>query len=343
MSPNFMHCLINHLALHDRYLHRASEKARMAIRNRSQNEPSSTLTLLAAVWMPHRGDIDFDRRSKTRTVQELLAQAMLQNIDPCLILLNRMIASPSESDAAQVASQRQVIASHIAAVLRNIPTESRGGEQSRACLRKSLNLLACYAYRDFSNRSDGNKGDMIAITPGSRSVFRSRLLSCLSHTITQHIEVSQIAANLIHDINECKKDFGSGRILGLADKATQRLNETALQTLSILGNAENAKESKQAISQSITLLICLILLQVYGGEPDSVALLEDIIQIFTIKNQQRKIELVTSDFAVLTEVLLDLMSKQSLILRRTACQVFGSITSFVDQRALQSLYKVGKS
>ena len=340
LSTNCVGCFINHLALPDRYLHRAAQKSRKAVLQRSEEDHLSTVTVLTSLLTSQGGDINFDSRTKTKTIEPLLVQAAIHDAKACIALLDRLFAETSDDEGEEVEFSRQVLAGLVVTGLRGVPKEAQFLEQTRIYVRGVLCLLARYAYFDFSTETNDRTQGIVAPSQASRSIFRTRISSCLSHIISHHMSASHVAYNLICDIRDHEGHLRSGRILLSVDTKIKRSMARARQLLSDLNRAAPQRGACETISQSAILLLCLILLEVYNEDPDSVALMEDLLQVLEAKQTSEGNLEEFENSAVFVEILLSLLSKQSLLFRRTACQVFTLTTKLVDEQALQSMFNV---
>jgi DNA polymerase phi len=91
------------------------------------------------------------------------------------------------------------------------------------------------------------------------------------------------------------------------------------------------------ILEAITLLYHLALLQVHGGEPDAVSMVDDLNAYHDSLAEDDK-SFMGSD--ILVEVLLTFASKPSKFLRKISLQAFASFSAQITQEGLQSLIRV---
>ncbi|MCK8353442.1 DNA polymerase V family protein, partial [Erwinia amylovora] len=81
----------------------------------------------------------------------------------------------------------------------------------------------------------------------------------------------------------------------------------------------------------------LTLLQVYNGDADAVAILDDL----QVCNSSLKASAADSEvFDTLVEVLLTFLSKPGALYRKLAEQVFPSFTSQISATSLESLLEI---
>ena len=343
LSKNLLRCLANHLSESDRYLNRAAEKARKAILSRSVAEASSSQLLLEAFLASHLIGINFDVRTKTKTVEVLLTQAASANPNACIATLDASIADFTEGDEDDKQLGQNTLTNLIVSVFRVTQNEARCTKHWQTFVRKALELLGRYAYFPFIVDSNTVcNGQESNVSDSTRSLFRSRISSCLLHIIRQDKDAAQIIYTFTRDMNDCSSIANLGEHLLLKYTKSEKHLKHAFEILTEVNRGDSPDERNRSRSRAATLLLSLSILQVYNEEPDAASLLEDIIKIFHAGAERQPTELLAKDSAFLVEVLLTFVSKPSLLLRRTACEVFGSITDLLDEEGLEPMLKVSR-
>lgn len=123
-----------------------------------------------------------------------------------------------------------------------------------------------------------------------------------------------------------------------AEEAILEAVQASHQTLSKL-QKKSEKETLEGPSaiRAFILLFSLTLLQVYSGDEDAVALLDDLQVCYSsLKASAADSEV----FDTLVEVLLTFLSKPGALYRKLAEQVFPTFTSQISATSLESLLDI---
>ena len=337
-SKNFMRCLMNQLASPERYLHRTAERAKSSILARARSSPDVRPLILTALLMEPHGDINFDRTTKTKTVEYLLAYIDDTTLKQMLPLYDALILRPGVQDEKAVASTRIAAADQLVSAVRNLPSETI--EHDSESLSGSgvvlmvLSLLVKYAYFDLEDVPEGqNNKPSPLISQASRHMFRSRISSCLTHLTAQSKDPGLVPYHLMLVIRSREEESDSKGLLLVVDDTIREVIETTRKRMKEIA-LEVAKtpqdSSKGQYLRSLRLLYSLTLLQVYNEDAEAVSMLEEL----------NELENVQEGSATLVEVLLSFSSKPSQLFRRLSQQVFTACASFIDAVGLQSMFKV---
>ena len=337
-SKNFMRCLMNQLASPERYLHRTAERAKSSILARARSSPDVRFLILRALLMEPYGDINFDRTTKTKTVESLLAHIDNTTLKQMVPLYDALILRPGVRDEKAAASTRIAAADQLVFAVRNLPPENIEHDSeslwASGVVLMVLSLLIKYAYFDLENVPDGqNNKPSPLISQGSRQMFRSRISSCLTHLTAQSKDPGLVPYHLMLAIRRWEEESTSGGLLlvvndtirEVIESTWKRMKEIALEAVKAPQDS-----SKGQYLRSLRLLYSLTLLQVYNEDAEAVSMLEELVDM---KNVQE-------GSATLVEVLLSFSSKPSQLFRRLSQQVFTACASFVDEVGLQSMFKV---
>ena len=73
-SPNLMRTLINQSKKEDRFLHSAALAALSSVQLRAEQDDGTAVSIFVALTSKH-GSIEFDRITKTKTLDQILASA----------------------------------------------------------------------------------------------------------------------------------------------------------------------------------------------------------------------------------------------------------------------------
>lgn len=89
-TPNFMRCWINNLSSSDRYLHKAAGQIARSVQDIVKTNPAVGFTLLAALVGKH-GRPDFDRVTKTKTVESIMGSLSVEGIVEYVQYLQKVV------------------------------------------------------------------------------------------------------------------------------------------------------------------------------------------------------------------------------------------------------------
>ena len=337
-SKNFMRCLMNQLASPERYLHRTAERAKNSILARARSSPDVRPLILTALLMEPYGDLNFDRTTKTKTVESLLAHIDESTLKHMIPVYDALILRPGVQDEKGAASTRIAVADQLVSAVRNLPPENiEHDSESLSVVGVVLmvfSLLVKYAYYDLDDVQEGqNNKPSPPISQASRQMFRSRISSCLTHLTAQSKDPGLVPYHLMLVIRSREEGSDSGGLLLIVDGAIREVIETTRKmmkeiTLEVAKTPQDS--SKGQYLRSLRLLYSLTLLQVYNEDAEAVSMLEEL----------NDMENVQEGSATLVEILLSFSSKPSQLFRRLSQQVFTACASFIDEVGLRSMLKV---
>ncbi|KAI1780206.1 DNA polymerase phi-domain-containing protein [Hypoxylon cercidicola] len=316
-TRNLMKCLINQAAKEDRYLHRAALKSLQSIEKVVQTSPELLLPVLKELLGKY-GAYDFDQRTNTKTVENLLQWVTPANAKGVLKLLRDPAVVINDNVASEAERLRQVYASYMSklAIQAKSTPEDSDTKGATNVAEIGVNELAACAY----SLQPQFKPDL---SEKSREVFRKLLASTIGKVMRRRddaeylcnvlISVEPTAVNMSEEI---KTEQGS-----------------ALKAMRKLLKASKKSESKDAgASVGLALLYAITILQLYDGVPDAITILQDLERC---SEKMKSKEGGSSE--LLVEILLALVSRQSPMMRQISEQVFEAFTSQVSSEALELL------
>lgn len=346
-TKNFMRCLTNQLASPERYLHRTADRVTKAMVVRARTHPSVSSPILKALLTSPHGDVNFDKLTKTKTVETLLSQADNSTFEQLGAIYDELILRPGVQDEREAASKRLILADQLASAVRNMHIESKVQqlESTSQCviIRSFLSLLAKYAYFDLEKAPSGHDNRATPpISQASRQMFRSRISSCLTHLVAQTIiGPAYYPHHLISKLHGQGENPDFAPLLLEADDRVREVINTAwerLENVYVTGHSISPETSARDYFQSITLLYSLTLLQVYNEDPEAVIMLAELNNLF--KGKLRSKSSHEKNSSALMEILLSFISKPSQLFRRLAHQVFTACAANIDEKGLQSMITV---
>lgn len=284
------------------------------------------------------GDLNFDRTTKTKTVDSLLAHIDGLTLKQMIPIYDALILRPSVQDEKAAASTRITVADQLLSAVRGLPPEDSEHDPESlstvGAVFMVLPLLVKYAYFDLDDVSEGqNNKPSPPISQASRQMFRSRISSCLTHLTAQSKDPGLVPYHLTLVILSREEESDSGGSLLVVDDTIREVLETTRKRMKEI-TLEVAKtphdSSKGQYLRSLRLLYSLTLLQVYNEDAEAVSMLEEL----------NDMENVQEGSATLVEVLLSFSSRPSQLFRQLSQQVFTACASFIDEVGLQSMFKV---
>lgn len=327
-SHNFMRCLINQLSDPGRVLHKVALKtARRLI------ELAKTAPWIVPVCIPqlvlHNGSPNFDTLTKTKTVATLLLEADEAGLSDLVDFFTSVIRDPvpeeadADADQARAAEvRRRWAADQLVAVVR-----SNKSVKADDWLSKVVELFTAYGYFDVR---DKKQRPAVPVSPASQEMFRARLQGTLTHLIGKS-EGARWPCRAVMRIEELQAEEKKYALAIELDPAIAEAVRKAIKTLHRIQKKSSTDEQQQ----SFELLYALVILQIYNGEPDAMDLLEELQLIYRkLKSSADDDEDEIEPGAVLLEVLLSFMSKESKLFRTLARTVF---TTFLDTIAVSGL------
>jgi DNA polymerase phi len=236
-SPNLMRTLINQSKKDDRFLHSAALAALQLVQSKVQQEPTSALPIFIALTSKN-GSIDFDKITKTKTLEQILLSADDAALRKIVRHLNSLILRPESEDQTAADSRRQVIADlllntikhykHYEEILDDIAEQD-------GWLRKMLEVFVEYAYFVPSQSAKTSKVPLPPLGARSRQMFQERLSSCLTKLLDIDVGSRSTFALMIVGMIRAKSE--SSKSLDLAFKADESVTKTlekACKTLDVI-------------------------------------------------------------------------------------------------------------
>ena len=328
-SPNFMRCLMNQLMSSERLLHEAAEKSVKALLARARIDTTSGVTILHSLLAGPNGRLDFDKYTKSQTIEALLSSLPLSSYNDVLTLFDEQMLHSGHQAEKQDSAQRLAAADHLVQAVRRVQTDGFNGDPAddeMSWIHDVLKLLGKFAYVNPESSSSTNPS--LQVSQSLRQSMRDRVSSCLLHLFTKPVYASYFAHYFVNWVNDAPSllDFDA-RVQGVMSQA-----QVILDKLSLKSESQTIESPKGSRCLSMTLLYSLSMLQVYNDDPEAVAILDDLN-----RSQDKTTDGESAD---LVEILLSFASKPSQLFRRLCQQVFFSYISDIGEHGLQSMVKV---
>ncbi|KAI9367618.1 DNA polymerase phi-domain-containing protein [Aspergillus egyptiacus] len=333
-TKNLVRCLMNQLAVEDRYLHRMAVKAAKSIQARVLKEPEFAAASVKGL-MGSAGSVNFDQVTKTKTVEKIISEANLDAVNQMLPLFEKLVASPGTSESKAAASSRQVLAGLLLSMVRARATATDAAEEaSEAALERILLIFARFAYF-----TSDDKDIQPPVIQQTQELFRSRINSCLNSIIAAQKHANTLPYAVVRKIRDAAKSEEFGKfIIGMDDTLKDSV-KGAFKALKKLSSMD--KKSDAAGVDAFRLLYSMTILQVYNGDADAASMLEELDFCYSkIFGDKKKKEEASEASDALVEILLSFASKQSQLFRRMSEQVFTAFAPNVTATGLESLISI---
>ncbi|KAL4867304.1 hypothetical protein BDV12DRAFT_122861 [Aspergillus spectabilis] len=336
-TKNLVRCLMNQLAVEDRYLHRMAVKAAKAIQARVSKEPEFAAAAVTGLMGP-AGSVIFDQVTKTKTVEKIVSEANLDALAAIVPLFEKLVASPGTTDSKTAASNRQILANLLLSMVRSrVSASDAADECSEAPLEKILFIFARFAY--FTSE-DNKSGVQPPLTEQTQELFRGRINSCLNSIIATQSHAATLPYAVVRKIRDAAKTEEFGKFIISMDDSLKDSVKGAFKALKKLSGMD--KKSDAAGVDAFKLLYSMTILQVYNGDADAVSMLDELDfcynKIFSDKKSKKDETSEASD--ALVEILLSFASKPSQLFRRMSEQVFTAFAPNITATGLESLISI---
>ncbi|KAF7594219.1 DNA-directed DNA polymerase [Aspergillus hancockii] len=340
-TKNLVRCLINQLAVEDRYLHRMAAKAAKTIQTRVSKEPEFAAASINGL-MGSAGSVNFDQVTKTKTIEKIVVEADLDSLKQIVSFFERLIARPGTDDSKAAASSRQFLAGLLLSIVRARASASdESGEGADALLEHILFTFVRFAY--FMEKDGGSSGQAAtepALTQLTQELFRNRINSCLNSLIANQKHATDLPYAVVRKIRDAAKSEEYGQFIIAMDDTLLGSVKSAFKSLKKLSSTE--KKGDTAGVDAFRLLYSMTILQVYNGDADAVSMLEELDFCFSkiFADKKSKKEETTGASDALVEILLSFASKPSQLFRRMSEQVFGAFADQISENGLDSLVSI---
>lgn len=335
-TRNLVRCLMNQLAVEDRYLHRMATKSAKTIQTRVSKEPAFAAAAIRGL-MSSTGSVNFDQVTKTKTVEKIAVEANPDALKEIVPLLEKLISHPGTDDSKAAASSRQSLANLLVSIVRSRASSQDADDGLQDVLEHVLIIFVRSAY--FTPKE--KEGPQPPMAPQTQEMFRNRINSCLNSLIASQKYAATLPYTVVRKIRDAAKSEEYGKSIINIDGALSDSVKSAFKSLKKLSSQDG-----NAAADAFKLLYSMTLLQVYNGDADAVSMLDELEFCYTKflgdkKSKKKGEEDETSDASdTLVEILLSFASKQSQLFRRISEQVFGAFADKVTATGLESLTSI---
>lgn len=344
-TPNFMRSWMNNLSSADRHLHKAALQAARKVNEHVKADPTAGFTLLSQLVGKH-GRPDFDRVTKTKTVEGIMASLTLDGVDKYVDFLeSALVGSDEGADERRTWALDQMLA-----LCRNGAVPKGDGWVGRV-----LDSMLVHGF--FLVR----KADKKAIIAALRAVPKPALSELVAATARARFlsAIVEITAHKENDKSDGKGKLWLSRALDTlaaleknpnvevvtdADDEIKAIRTGALSVLATLGDRD------EPAARGAEILVSFLVLQTYDEAEDALDMLDEAVTavrgLFPEKKKKRKSKSTEEDadapppIDALLDVLIALLDKSSADLRTLANLVFGMLVPVMTESSVEHLVAV---
>ncbi|KAM0281015.1 hypothetical protein ACHAQH_003744 [Verticillium albo-atrum] len=310
-SKNLMTCLTNQAASEGRYLHRAACATLRTVAKAAQRSPEFTSIIIENL-ITNNGVYNFDVRTGTKTVETILQRIKPDVADDVVGVLSAPVikscTTGKDMDKAKVELRAYV---------------EYFFKMSTAAPETALQELTSLAYAPPIWVPE-NASEFV------KDLSRNRLQSAFAN-LSKKAEDTTYLCTAIEAISPDYIQMDSKLKKAVAD-ARKKL-KSLLQVAS--KPAADGSSDDVNVAKGLSLLYAIAIFQLYNAEPDALQLLDDL------RDYQSRMTTDEDEAAeFLIEILLSMVSQDSVLLRQISQQVFGCFASRVTSKALELLLEV---
>ena len=345
LSSNCIRCLLNQLSNREAYLHRMASQSLDAICRRASKDPEVATVFIENLLAP-KGYENFDNIIRTDVLGRILAQVDFNTIRTTIPLFERWILRPQTQIERTAFMRRQSIIDVLLRITRPRPkpiqdNSKRTGTGFHSVISEILVFLTRHSY--FQSQGSADDVDAVpepSISPKTRTMFQTKILSCLTNISTIGSDASHHPYDVISNIRLWEKQNDLIPVVFEEDDISSGSIKRAWKTLRKLhSEEESANPGHKFNLQALKMLYSIVVLQVYNGEADAVNILNDLQDCYTRLSKCGSKERDPGS-EILVGILLSLVSRPSLLYRRIAQYVFEAFAPSINAEGLHSLIEV---
>lgn len=234
LTKNLVRCLMNQLAVEDRYLHRMAVRASKAIQSRVSKEPGFAAAAVRGL-MGTSGAVNFDQATKTKTVEKIVIEANRNALQEIVPLFEQLIRRPGTSDGKAAASSRQIIAGLLLSIVRSKASSNKETEDEyQSVIEQILFIFLRFAY--FINSGHDATATEPALAQQTQELLRNRINSCLNSLLATQKYAATLPYAVVCQIRDAAKSGEYGKFIINMDDTLQSSVKTAFRSLKKLSS-----------------------------------------------------------------------------------------------------------
>ncbi|EIW66554.1 hypothetical protein TREMEDRAFT_35002 [Tremella mesenterica DSM 1558] len=349
-TPNFMRCWMNNLSSSDRYLHKAAQHVAQIVQDVVKTNPNVGFTLLSQLVGKH-GKPNFDKITKTRTVEGIMGSLNLDGVKEYVRYLQDMIVSDDSNseDLEGLEDKRTWALNQMVALVRNgsVPKDDQW-------ISSVLEFLLVHGF--FVILKTTKKGDITALSKSPRpplsestaALCRTKLLSCLVEVTTvsspkgdgktasrkQGCDSSnKLWLRRILELLLSLQTNPHLKIISEADKEIKAGREAGIETLKAL---DKFQVEGNEVVKGVEILLSFLIIQTYDENEDALEMLE-VSQSSARESTSKEADVNLPAIDMLLDTLIALLDKGSNDLRSLANLVVGMVAGEFTSSSVRHL------
>jgi DNA polymerase phi len=336
-SKNAINCLTKVLRDDDRYLQRTGQRVLQNIHKRATAQPGLASILLQGLLLA-TNFADFDKITKTKTIEKLLSQKDIKVQNDIASMLKRCLLHPSRTDPADITKRRRSIIVLQAKLFPHCVSSLESIEAVSITTSAASHILESWIDVAFFKTNTTTIEE--PFSDGSRDFARMKLSTHLEQSLKAGESGKCLLREAILHVRRSEKEASAAPVVDF-EPAVRSVIEQGWKRLERVPLNGSTKQSSS--SASLALLYCLVLFQSYSGEAEAVEILEDLLAYhdeLDAKQSTSGLGKTDDQSDALIEILLSFASRPSKFLRRLTSTVFEGIAPSVTSKGLQSLLRV---
>ncbi|CDK24243.1 unnamed protein product [Kuraishia capsulata CBS 1993] len=333
-SPNFLRTLINQSAKQDRTLNKISELVLKTIVQVSSEFPKKAFPILKALLSKPVGTINFDRLSKSRTVEQIVNSTDDDDLVDVISFLTEL--SSQEKLMEDIVKCQNFVLDTMLHLVRSKKQHLGKTDQNNGWLVVCLDYIVKLVFFKAEKYSD-LYSDKIA------KISQDRMTSILSEILhLQRKDDISWTSGIIQTIEKLAQD--PGFVLRTSfDEEIEEFKSDSMKTLSsiwLLIKDAKTKGLDTKLLMSFDLLFSSTLLQLYSGDAESVGIFQELQvayeKVFAGEDESDKEEAT----GILLDILLSFLTQHSVFMKKLAMTVWESILGDISESNLEVLYEI---
>lgn len=327
-SKNLMRTLINQSSDSKRMLHKISQKALASILELCEGNPDKTVPSIQAMLFSENGTINFDKLTKTKTVDLLVANPSMT--PKHLSSLVDLFVSHLPDDPNEEAALTRFLLDSMLHVVRTHKTIS-----DKTWVKPLITSVISMGFFKTSSAKVDQENQDDDHTDGFESQARERLYSILADLIPLSKKSIHSASWPYITLQVLLSQEQSKELIYPLDDG---LNKIKLDALNDLEGIRRELENDPSASQlyGLELLLSMTVLQIYGGDTESLSVLEDLVTFYhSMRDSSEENSLIG-----VIEILLALLAQKKALLRRLSLLVWELFVDKVGTPELEVLFDI---
>ncbi|CCH40577.1 Myb-binding protein 1A [Wickerhamomyces ciferrii] len=336
-TQNFMRTLINQTSDSNRLLNKVAKKTLNKITEISINQPEKIIHVLQNVLIGDFGSLQFDRLTKSKTVEKLLTESKANSTIAKFfinVLKNPIVKNQDSGKESELKTQKWAIDQ-----LLHLVRGKKSSIDIETDLKWLDSVLKSLVHIAFFKKSDEEESPIAEFA-------QERLNSILSDVVTiERTDNQTWSFKTLSFLTEY-----SGEKVPIFE-FDEELGSVKDKSLKILKKIRNKRESSKHIDNSrllvFELLFSMVTIQLFSGGAESVDTLQELQDYYHAHKKESADDEDNDDqqdsIIGIVEILLNFVSQKSSLLKKLSMIVWENFCEKIDLGALELLFDVIKT